>query len=136
MCWASSLMPRMLIVSLKKILICSNMFLCTNYYSANQSIECKIRPYMSSSSRLQETCLRNVLCDFMQNFGLDVQTFQHMVGDCPPDFLEMAVSCCTVRCLLGISLFVCVCVCVYLGVHVHVGKYSSQQKIRQRITKS
>ncbi|XP_075884392.1 dual specificity testis-specific protein kinase 2 isoform X2 [Nelusetta ayraudi] len=32
-----------------------------------------------------------------ENFGLDVQTFQHMVGDCPPDFLEMAVSCCTLN---------------------------------------
>lgn len=52
----------------------------------------------------------NVLCDFVQNFGLDVETFQHMVGDCPPDFLKMAVSCCTVRCLLGKSLFVCACV--------------------------
>lgn len=36
MCYASLLILRMLIVSLKKILICSNIFLCTN--SADQSI--------------------------------------------------------------------------------------------------
>lgn len=42
-------------------------------------------------------CSENFLLVSVQNFGLDVQTFQHMVGDCPPDFLELAVSCCTVR---------------------------------------
>uniref|UniRef100_UPI00398EB2AD dual specificity testis-specific protein kinase 1 n=1 Tax=Pristiophorus japonicus TaxID=55135 RepID=UPI00398EB2AD len=29
-----------------------------------------------------------------ENFGLDVKTFQKMVGDCPPIFLELAVHCC------------------------------------------
>ncbi|XP_051875290.1 LOW QUALITY PROTEIN: dual specificity testis-specific protein kinase 1-like [Pristis pectinata] len=29
-----------------------------------------------------------------ENFGLDVKTFQKMVGDCPPVFLELAVLCC------------------------------------------
>ncbi|XP_024229671.2 dual specificity testis-specific protein kinase 2 [Oncorhynchus tshawytscha] len=29
-----------------------------------------------------------------EDFGLDVVTFQHMVGDCPPAFLSLAVTCC------------------------------------------
>lgn len=29
-----------------------------------------------------------------ENFGLDYHTFQHMVGDCPPDFLQLAFNCC------------------------------------------
>uniref|UniRef100_A0A3Q1EIJ7 Testis associated actin remodelling kinase 2 n=1 Tax=Acanthochromis polyacanthus TaxID=80966 RepID=A0A3Q1EIJ7_9TELE len=29
-----------------------------------------------------------------ENFGLDYHTFQHMVGDCPPDFLQLAFDCC------------------------------------------
>ncbi|KAM6960077.1 dual specificity testis-specific protein kinase 2 [Tautogolabrus adspersus] len=29
-----------------------------------------------------------------EDFGLDVEAFQQMVGDCPSDFLELAVSCC------------------------------------------
>ncbi|CAB1345376.1 unnamed protein product [Coregonus sp. 'balchen'] len=28
------------------------------------------------------------------DFGLDIETFQHMVGDCPPAFLSLAVTCC------------------------------------------
>ncbi|KAK7944887.1 hypothetical protein WMY93_000615 [Mugilogobius chulae] len=28
------------------------------------------------------------------NFGLDYHTFQHMVGDCPHDFLQLAFNCC------------------------------------------
>lgn len=28
------------------------------------------------------------------DFGLDVEMFQHMVGDCPPDFLDLAITCC------------------------------------------
>lgn len=31
-----------------------------------------------------------------QNFGLDYHTFQHMVGDCPSDFLQLAFNCCNV----------------------------------------
>ncbi|KAM6948301.1 dual specificity testis-specific protein kinase 2 [Aplochiton taeniatus] len=29
-----------------------------------------------------------------ENFGLDYHAFQHMVGDCPPDFLQVAFNCC------------------------------------------
>ncbi|XP_024135302.1 dual specificity testis-specific protein kinase 2 [Oryzias melastigma] len=29
-----------------------------------------------------------------ENFGLDYHTFQHMVGDCPSDFLQLAFNCC------------------------------------------
>uniref|UniRef100_A0A3Q3RXN8 dual-specificity kinase n=1 Tax=Mastacembelus armatus TaxID=205130 RepID=A0A3Q3RXN8_9TELE len=29
-----------------------------------------------------------------ENFGLDYHTFQHMVGDCPADFLQLAFNCC------------------------------------------
>ncbi|XP_066575971.1 dual specificity testis-specific protein kinase 2 [Amia ocellicauda] len=29
-----------------------------------------------------------------EDFGLDVESFQHMVGDCPPSFLQLAVNCC------------------------------------------
>uniref|UniRef100_A0A8C9VZA5 dual-specificity kinase n=1 Tax=Scleropages formosus TaxID=113540 RepID=A0A8C9VZA5_SCLFO len=29
-----------------------------------------------------------------EDFGLDVQAFRNMVGDCPPCFLDMAVRCC------------------------------------------
>ncbi|XP_038269281.1 dual specificity testis-specific protein kinase 2 isoform X1 [Dermochelys coriacea] len=29
-----------------------------------------------------------------ENFGLDYDAFQHMVGDCPPDFLQMTFNCC------------------------------------------
>lgn len=32
----------------------------------------------------------------LQNFGLDYHAFQHMVGDCPPDFLQLAFDCCNV----------------------------------------
>uniref|UniRef100_A0A673K9P7 dual-specificity kinase n=1 Tax=Sinocyclocheilus rhinocerous TaxID=307959 RepID=A0A673K9P7_9TELE len=31
-----------------------------------------------------------------EDFGLDVDTFEQMVGDCPPSFLHLAVSCCSV----------------------------------------
>uniref|UniRef100_A0A7N8X6K4 dual-specificity kinase n=1 Tax=Mastacembelus armatus TaxID=205130 RepID=A0A7N8X6K4_9TELE len=31
-----------------------------------------------------------------ENFGLDYHTFQHMVGDCPADFLQLAFNCCNV----------------------------------------
>lgn len=36
---------------------------------------------------------------FVQNFGLDYDAFQHMVGDCPPDFLQLAFNCCNVSTL-------------------------------------
>ncbi|XP_056389075.1 dual specificity testis-specific protein kinase 2 [Hyla sarda] len=29
-----------------------------------------------------------------ENFGLDYDSFQHMVGDCPQDFLQLAFNCC------------------------------------------
>ncbi|XP_044094043.1 dual specificity testis-specific protein kinase 2 isoform X3 [Neovison vison] len=29
-----------------------------------------------------------------ENFGLDYDAFQHMVGDCPPDFLQLTFNCC------------------------------------------
>ncbi|XP_036407275.1 dual specificity testis-specific protein kinase 1 [Megalops cyprinoides] len=29
-----------------------------------------------------------------EDFGLDVEAFQHMIGDCPPSFLDLAVTCC------------------------------------------
>ncbi|KAJ0026612.1 hypothetical protein NQD34_017612 [Periophthalmus magnuspinnatus] len=29
-----------------------------------------------------------------EDFGLDMETFQHMVQDCPPDFLDLAITCC------------------------------------------
>lgn len=29
-----------------------------------------------------------------ENFGLDYHAFQHMVGDCPPDYLQLAFNCC------------------------------------------
>lgn len=29
-----------------------------------------------------------------ENFGLDYHTFQHMVGDCPHNFLQLAFNCC------------------------------------------
>uniref|UniRef100_A0A8C6SMP7 dual-specificity kinase n=1 Tax=Neogobius melanostomus TaxID=47308 RepID=A0A8C6SMP7_9GOBI len=29
-----------------------------------------------------------------ENFGLDYHAFQHMVGDCPHDFLQLAFNCC------------------------------------------
>ncbi|XP_028420551.1 dual specificity testis-specific protein kinase 2 [Perca flavescens] len=32
-----------------------------------------------------------------EDFGLDVDTFQQMVGDCPPDFLELAIACCNMN---------------------------------------
>lgn len=31
-----------------------------------------------------------------QNFGLDYDAFQHMVGDCPPEFLQLTFNCCNV----------------------------------------
>ncbi|KAJ6659517.1 hypothetical protein lerEdw1_018752 [Lerista edwardsae] len=31
-----------------------------------------------------------------ENFGLDYDAFQHMVGDCPPNFLQLAFNCCNV----------------------------------------
>lgn len=43
----------------------------------------------------------HVLCSLppdthSQNFGLDYDAFQHMVGDCPPDFLQLTFNCCNV----------------------------------------
>uniref|UniRef100_A0A8C0GAS0 dual-specificity kinase n=1 Tax=Chelonoidis abingdonii TaxID=106734 RepID=A0A8C0GAS0_CHEAB len=35
-----------------------------------------------------------------ENFGLDYDAFQHMVGDCPRDFLQMTFNCCNVSTLL------------------------------------
>ncbi|XP_042368035.1 dual specificity testis-specific protein kinase 2 [Plectropomus leopardus] len=32
-----------------------------------------------------------------KDFGLDVENFQQMVGDCPPDFLELAIACCNMN---------------------------------------
>ncbi|XP_010885977.2 dual specificity testis-specific protein kinase 1 [Esox lucius] len=32
-----------------------------------------------------------------EDFGLDVEMFQHMVGDCPPAFLSLAVTCCNMN---------------------------------------
>nr|XP_019950984.1 PREDICTED: dual specificity testis-specific protein kinase 1 [Paralichthys olivaceus] len=32
-----------------------------------------------------------------EDFGLDVEAFQQMVGDCPSDFLELAISCCNMN---------------------------------------
>ncbi|XP_071315503.1 dual specificity testis-specific protein kinase 2 isoform X1 [Trachinotus anak] len=32
-----------------------------------------------------------------EDFGLDVEAFQQMVGDCPPDFLELAIACCNMN---------------------------------------
>lgn len=29
-----------------------------------------------------------------ENFGLDYDAFQHMVGDCPSDFLQLTFNCC------------------------------------------
>ena len=32
----------------------------------------------------------------LQSFGLDVEKFQHMTGDCPHEFLQTALCCCQV----------------------------------------
>uniref|UniRef100_A0A8C4GM16 dual-specificity kinase n=1 Tax=Dicentrarchus labrax TaxID=13489 RepID=A0A8C4GM16_DICLA len=32
-----------------------------------------------------------------EDFGLDVEAFQQMVGDCPPEFLELAIACCNMN---------------------------------------
>lgn len=40
----------------------------------------------------------------LQNFGLDYHTFQHMVGDCPSDFLQLAFNCCNVSPLNPLAL--------------------------------
>ncbi|KAM7393534.1 hypothetical protein PAMP_020397 [Pampus punctatissimus] len=32
-----------------------------------------------------------------EDFGLDVETFENMVGDCPPAFLSLAVTCCNMN---------------------------------------
>uniref|UniRef100_A0A3Q3DZX0 dual-specificity kinase n=1 Tax=Labrus bergylta TaxID=56723 RepID=A0A3Q3DZX0_9LABR len=37
-----------------------------------------------------------------EDFGLDVEAFQQMVGDCPSDFLELAVSCCNMSAKLPV----------------------------------
>lgn len=39
-----------------------------------------------------------------QNFGLDYDAFQHMVGDCPPDFLQLTFNCCNVSVFLPVAL--------------------------------
>lgn len=31
------------------------------------------------------------------DFGLDVEMFQHMIGDCPRDFLDLAITCCNMN---------------------------------------
>lgn len=122
-----------IIISIKKIFLCSNIFLLqqckvqTNTLGVKSVQTCWLLLYSMCSLAYNYDFFyahcwpchkkrkkwsmwfsgnfpENVPCDFVQNFGLDVQTFQHMVGDCPPDFLEMAVSCCTVRCLLRNSL--------------------------------
>lgn len=32
-----------------------------------------------------------------QKFGVDVEKFQHMTGDCPNEFLQTALCCCQVN---------------------------------------
>ncbi|GLD73382.1 dual specificity testis-specific protein kinase 1, partial [Lates japonicus] len=32
-----------------------------------------------------------------EDFGLDVEAFQQMVGDCPPEFLQLAIACCNMN---------------------------------------
>lgn len=39
----------------------------------------------------------NQVCVLLQDFGLDVETFRQMVGDCPSHFLNLAIACCNVR---------------------------------------
>lgn len=46
-----------------------------------------------------QPCFKSHSCPSLpahQNFGLDYHTFQHMVGDCPSDFLQLAFNCCNV----------------------------------------
>lgn len=38
-----------------------------------------------------------------EDFGLDVEAFQQMVGDCPTDFLELAIACCNMNAKLRSS---------------------------------
>jgi hypothetical protein len=40
----------------------------------------------------------------VQDFGLDVDAFESLVGDCPTPFLNLAVLCCNVRCRLTYRL--------------------------------
>ncbi|KAF3697830.1 Dual specificity testis-specific protein kinase 2 [Channa argus] len=40
-----------------------------------------------------------------EDFGLDVEAFQHMVADCPPEFLELAIACCNMDAKLRPSFF-------------------------------
>uniref|UniRef100_A0A7N6BFB2 dual-specificity kinase n=1 Tax=Anabas testudineus TaxID=64144 RepID=A0A7N6BFB2_ANATE len=35
-----------------------------------------------------------------EDFGLDVEAFQQLVGDCPPEFLELAIACCNMNATL------------------------------------
>lgn len=56
-------------------------------------------PSVSAWSLLHSSSFKSHSCKFLspdQNFGLDYHTFQHMVGDCPSDFLQLAFNCCNV----------------------------------------
>ncbi|XP_028992826.1 dual specificity testis-specific protein kinase 2 [Betta splendens] len=35
-----------------------------------------------------------------EDFGLDVEAFKQMVGDCPPEFLQLAIACCNMNATL------------------------------------
>ena len=41
---------------------------------------------------------------FLQDFGLAVEEFSHSVSDCPPEFLNLTVRCCQVRCVLHLVI--------------------------------
>lgn len=56
-------------------------------------------PSVSAWSLLHSSSFKSHSCKSLppdQNFGLDYHTFQHMVGDCPSDFLQLAFNCCNV----------------------------------------
>lgn len=52
--------------------------------------------FLSACQSSKSLCLSFSIPPPDKNFGLDYHMFQHMVGDCPPDFLQLAFNCCNV----------------------------------------
>lgn len=65
-----------------------------------------------------------------QNFGLDYHTFQHMVGDCPPDFLQLAFNCCNVSpppsCPISLSQSMSIKILQYYNIPVYLYRTEEQ----------
>ena len=68
------------------------------HYNTKKQLWCLVMFYVAH--KLSMCCYRLILVSSSlpsQSFGLDVEKFQHMTGDCPHEFLQTALCCCQVK---------------------------------------